>query len=67
MIPLEQCIIKRYLLLTKKNKQSQIKTKYFERVKPQSREHKHSLKEASTAIGQQVPQIQETQCILLPT
>lgn len=31
-------------MLTKKNKLSQIKTKYFHRVKPQSRENKFSLK-----------------------
>lgn len=44
-------------MLTKKNKRSQIKTKYFHRVKPQSRENKFSLKQLA-AIGQQFPQIQ---------
>ena len=63
----EQCLIKRHSLLAKKNKRSQIKTKYFERLKPQSRGNKFSLKEADRAIGQQFPQIQGTKCILLPT
>lgn len=58
-IPLEQCIIQRHSLLTKKNKQSQIKTKYFGRLRPQSRENKFSLKEAGCAIGQQSLWIQE--------
>lgn len=65
-ILLEQCIIQRHSLLTKKNKLSQIKTKYFERLKPQSRKNKFSLKEVSCAIGQQSLQIQETSCLLPP-
>lgn len=38
-IPPEQRIVKRRLMLTKKNKRSQMKTKYFHTVKPQSREN----------------------------